>query len=121
MKNKFVTIAAVQSYVSADMNANLNKTIKLVEQAAKKGAQIICLPELFLLPYFCQGPKNKENFKLAETVPGPTTVALSKLAKQYHVVILCSIFEKTKNSNFTKPDFNYYLWCIFAFSKEWFC
>ena len=100
MKNKFVTIAAIQISVSDDLEKNLAKTADLVKQAAEKGAQIICLPELFLLPYFCQGPKNKENFKLAETVPGPTTVTLSKLAKQYHIVILCSIFEKTKNKKY---------------------
>jgi N-carbamoylputrescine amidase len=100
MKSKFVTIGLVQSKVSADIPANVKKTEKMVRQAAKKGAQIICLQELFLSHYFCQGPKDKKYFSLAETVPGPTTTLLSKLAKEYNVVILCSIFEKTKNKIF---------------------
>lgn len=97
---KFVTIGLIQTKVSENSELNLEKTIALVEKAAKTGAQIICLPELFLLPYFCQGPKDKKFFELAETVPGPTTDLLGKLAKEYHVVILCSIFEKTKKKKY---------------------
>lgn len=100
MNKKFVTIGLVQTSVGPDMTKNFSKTVKLVERAAKKGAQIICLQELFLSPYFCQGPKNKKNFALAETIPGPTTDVLSKLAKKYRVVILCSIFEKTKDRKY---------------------
>ena len=54
MKNKFVTVAAIQSSVSTDMNENLIKTAKLVEQAAEKGAKIICLQELYRSIYFPQ-------------------------------------------------------------------
>ncbi len=100
MNKKIVTIGLIQSKVSADAAANLIKTEEMIRQAAQKGAQIVCLPELFLSPYFCQGPKDKNNFKLAETVPGPTTALLSKLAKEYRVVILCSIFEKTKEKKY---------------------
>jgi agmatine deiminase len=95
MKNKFVTIAAVQSYVSADMNANLNKTIKLVEQAAKKGAQIICLQELYRTIYFPQYQKADKDL-YAETIPGESTEIFSAIAKKYGVVIVVPIFEKDK-------------------------
>ena len=96
----FVTIGLIQTKVSDNIDQNIKKTVKLIKKAAKQGAKIICLQELFLLPYFCQGPKDKKKFELAETVPGPTTTLLSKLAKKYHVVILCSIFEKTKNKKY---------------------
>jgi len=52
MKTKFVTIGLVQSKVSENLDANLKKTEKMIRQAAKKGAQIICLQELFQTPYF---------------------------------------------------------------------
>ncbi len=100
MKAKIITIGLVQSKVSANAEANLKKTAAMIARAAKKGAQIICLQELFLYPYFCHGPKDKKNFSLAESVPGPTTALLSKLAKEYQVVILCSIFEKTKEGEY---------------------
>lgn len=100
MKHKFATLGLVQSKVGADVADNLKKTEEMIRQAAKKGAQIICLPELFLSPYFCQGPKDKKFFELAETVPGLTTSTLAKLAKQYRLVILCSIFQKTKDKKY---------------------
>lgn len=100
MAHKFVTVGLIQSKVSNDIPANLKKTEQMIRQAAKKGAQIVCLPELFLSPYFCQGPKDKKYFELAETVPGPTTAKLSRIAKQYRIVILCSLFEKTKNNKY---------------------
>ena len=97
---KSVTIGLIQTKVSENSELNIKKTVELIKQAAKAGAKIVCLQELFLYPYFCQGPKNKEKFSLAEMVPGPTTDLLSKLAKQYRVVILCSIFEKTKENKY---------------------
>src|SRR3989338_2159180 len=97
---KFTTIGLIQTKVENNIALNIKKTVKLIEKAAKRGAQIICLPELFLLPYFCQGPKDKKFFELAETVPGPTTLAFAKLAKQYRLVILYSIFEKTTDKKY---------------------
>ncbi|MEK7190334.1 MAG: carbon-nitrogen hydrolase [Patescibacteria group bacterium] len=99
MKNKFVTVAAVQSAVSADLEANLLKTVKTVEQAARKGAQIICLQELFRTPYFPVVPKVPKE-KYAETIPGKTTNTMSKLAKKLGVVIIAPIFEKDKNGKY---------------------
>ena len=64
-----------------------------IKDAAKRGAQIVCLQELFRSQYFCQ-TEDIQLFKLAETIPGPTTEALSKVAKQKNVVIVASLFEK---------------------------
>ncbi len=76
-----------------DPAANLKKAIARIGDAAKQGAQIVCLQELFRSQYFCQ-TEDIELFKLAETIPGPTTEALGKVAKKYKVVILASLFEK---------------------------
>ncbi len=73
--------------------ANLKKAMRLIRAAAQRGAKIICLQELFRSLYFCQ-QEDAENFKLAETIPGPTTEALSKLAREKKIVIIAPIFEK---------------------------
>ncbi|OGI45787.1 hypothetical protein A2121_00995 [Candidatus Nomurabacteria bacterium GWB1_40_6] len=99
MKNKFVTIAAVQNSVSPDLKANLVKTAKLVERAAKKGAQIICLQELYKTTYFPQY-KNARKDDFAETIPGESTKVFSVIAKKYKAVIIVPIFEKDKNGHF---------------------
>jgi N-carbamoylputrescine amidase len=88
-----VKLGLLQTSCSADANANLKKTLALVERAAKEGAQIICTQELFRSQYFCQTEDHK-NFALAEKIPGPTTDAFCKLAKKYKVVIIASLFEK---------------------------
>ena len=93
MKNKFVTVAAVQNSVGADQKSNLIKTAKLVETAAKKGAQIICLQELFKTLYFPQY-KNAKKDDYAETIPGESTLLFCKIAKKYKVVIIVPIFER---------------------------
>ena len=76
-----------------DPEANLKKTLELAEQAVKQGAQIICTQELFRSYYFCQ-EENHENFKLAESIPGPTTDAFQAFAKKHDVVVIASLFEK---------------------------
>ncbi len=88
-----VNIGIVQMSCEADKNTNLKKAIEQIKVAAKKGAQIICLQELFTSLYFCD-VEDYENFKLAETIPGATTDALSVIAKEYNVVIVASLFEK---------------------------
>ena len=99
MKNKFVTIAAIQTKVSSDLKANLVKTALQIEQAAKKGAKIICLQELYRTIYFPQYKKmDKDSF--AETVPGESTHVFSILAKKYGVVIIVPIFEKRNGKYF---------------------
>ncbi|MBN8652815.1 MAG: carbon-nitrogen hydrolase [Cytophagales bacterium] len=72
---------------------NLAKAIENVREAAAKGAQIVCLQELFTSLYFCD-VEDYENFKLAEAIPGPSTESLSTVAKELGVVIIASLFEK---------------------------
>jgi N-carbamoylputrescine amidase len=88
-----VAIGLIQTSCSADPAANLKKTLAAAQRAAKQGAQIICTQELFRSQYFCQ-TEDHENFKLAEPVPGPTTKAFQKLAKDNKVVVIASLFEK---------------------------
>jgi N-carbamoylputrescine amidase len=72
---------------------NLRKAIEKTREAAAKGAQIVCLQELFTSLYFCD-EENYDNFSLAETIPGPSTDSLGALAKELGVVIIASLFEK---------------------------
>ena len=78
---------------TADKHANVNKAVAEVRVAAAKGAQIVCLQELFTSLYFCD-VEDYENFKLAEAIPGATTDTLGALAKELGVVIIASLFEK---------------------------
>jgi len=88
-----VKIGLVQMSCTADKQANIQKAIELIKEAAGKGAQIVCLQELFASLYFCD-VEDYENFNLAESIPGPTSESLSKLAAELHVVIIASLFEK---------------------------
>jgi predicted amidohydrolase len=75
---------------------NLAKAIDQIAVAAKRGAQVVALPELFCSPYFCQRPDDATAFGLAESIPGPTTRALSEAAKRHGIVLVGgSIFEKS--------------------------
>ena len=88
-----VKVALVQMSCSADKNANLEKAISKIKEAANAGAQIICLQELFTSLYFCD-VEDYDNFKLAEPIPGPSTEMLAKQAAELGVVIIASLFEK---------------------------
>jgi N-carbamoylputrescine amidase len=88
-----VRVGLLQTACSTDPRANLEKTLTFAERAAKQGAQIICTQELFRSQYFCQN-EDHENFKLAESIPGPSTAAFQKLAKKHSVVVVASLFEK---------------------------
>jgi N-carbamoylputrescine amidase len=88
-----ITVGLVQMACSSDVDKNLASAIESICAAAKKGAQIICLPELFLTQYFCQ-TEDTQNFSLAESLPGPTSETLSKLAKELEVVLIVPLFEK---------------------------
>lgn len=87
------SVGCIQMSCSIDLDANLDKASGLVLDAAKNGAQIICLPELFRSQYFCQSEDYK-TFDLAETIPGPSTEALGKIAREQKVTVLASLFEK---------------------------
>jgi N-carbamoylputrescine amidase len=88
-----VKIGLVQMSCTNDKTANLQKAIYKIKEAADKGAQIVCLQELFTSLYFCD-VEDYENFKLAESIPGPSSERLSKTAKELGVVIIASLFEK---------------------------
>ena len=88
-----VKTALIQMSCVADKQQNINKAIQKIKEAAAAGAQIVCLQELFTSLYFCD-VENYENFKLAESIPGPATDTLSALAKALGVVIIASLFEK---------------------------
>jgi N-carbamoylputrescine amidase len=92
-KSRTVKVGLIQMSCGPDPDANLKKAIARIGEAAKKGAQILCLQELFRSQYFCQ-TEDTELFKLAETIPGPTSDALGKVARQHKVVVLASLFEK---------------------------
>ena len=88
-----VKVGLVQMSCEASKSANTLKAIEKVREVAKKGANIICLQELFTSLYFCDVEAN-ENFKLAEPIPGETSNTLAALAKELGVVIIASLFEK---------------------------
>jgi N-carbamoylputrescine amidase len=86
-------IGLVQMSCSTDPNANLEKAVQKTREAADRGAQVVCHQELFRSQYFCR-EENAELFDLAECIPGPSTDALSKVAKDKKVSIIASLFEK---------------------------
>ncbi|SFP63571.1 N-carbamoylputrescine amidase [Pseudarcicella hirudinis] len=88
-----INIGLVQMSCSANVEENMTKAIKGIREAAEKGANIVCLQELFTSLYFCD-VEDHENFKLAEAIPGPSTETLSAVAKELGVVIIASLFEK---------------------------
>jgi len=88
-----VTIGLLQSACSSDPAANLKQTLAAAKRAAKQGAQIICTQELFRSQYFCQ-TEDHRHFSLAEPIPGPSTRAFQKLARDHKVVVIASLFEK---------------------------
>jgi N-carbamoylputrescine amidase len=91
--NKKINIGLVQMSCTADIQANMQKAIAGIREAAQKGANIVCLQELFTSLYFCD-VEDHDNFKLAESIPGPSTDTLSVVAKELGVVIIASLFEK---------------------------
>jgi N-carbamoylputrescine amidase len=91
--SRIIPVGLTQMACSDDPRKNLDNQVRLAEQAAKQGAQIICTQELFGSQYFCQ-VEDHRFFKLAETIPGPSTDAFTKLAKKHKIVIIASLFEK---------------------------
>ena len=86
-------VGLVQMSCSSDVESNLLKAEAGIKDAASKGAQIVCLQELFTSLYFCD-VEDYENFKLAEPIPGKSTDRMTSLAKNLGVVIIASLFEK---------------------------
>ena len=86
-------LGLVQMTCSPDPDKNLKKAIARIGEAARKGATIVCLQELFRSQYFCQ-TEDTALFSLAEAIPGPTTAKLAKVARQHDVVLVASLFER---------------------------
>jgi N-carbamoylputrescine amidase len=88
-----ITLGLIQASCSVDPSKNLKDAVQKISDASSKGAQIVCLQELFRSQYFCQ-VEDAELFSLAETIPGPTTHVLCELAAKLEVVIIAPLFEK---------------------------
>jgi N-carbamoylputrescine amidase len=86
-------IGLIQMRCGADPQKNLDRAIEFIRDAARQGANIVCLPELFRSQYFCQTEDHK-NFDLAEEVPGKSTAALAEVARETGAVIIASLFER---------------------------
>jgi N-carbamoylputrescine amidase len=86
-------VGLIQMRCTPEPSENLARAKDMVREAATKGANIVCLPELFLTQYFCQR-EDAALFDLAEPIPGPTTDALAPLAKELGIVLIASLFEK---------------------------
>jgi N-carbamoylputrescine amidase len=87
------TIGLIQDHADADAKSNLARAERLIRDAARRGAQIICLKELFNAPYFCKAQQS-DRFDLAEPIPGPTTDAMQAIARELEVVLIVPLFER---------------------------
>ena len=91
--NEPTTVALIQMGCNRPRDENLQRAVQLLREASDRGAKIACLPELFCSDYFCQ-VEDHDNFEKAESIPGPTTDAISRVAKETKMVILASLFER---------------------------
>src|SRR5512146_292686 len=87
------TIGIIQDAASNDAEATVAASIERVREAADRGAQIVCLKELFNAPYFCKSERC-ERFDLAEPIPGPTTDGMQKVAQELGIVLIVPLFER---------------------------
>ena len=87
------TVGLVQMHCTPDPDDNVKRAVQFVRDAARQGAQVVCLPELFKTQYFCQR-EDAALFDLAEPIPGPSTDVLIKVAQETKVAIVASLFEK---------------------------
>ena len=99
MEQSSINVGLIQMAVGPDPDENLRHAITKVEDAAKNGAQIICLPELFRSRYFPQQIGNEVS-GLAETIPGPSTDAFAAIAKRHEVVVIVPVFQKAADGKF---------------------
>jgi len=93
MDGRIIKVGLIQMSCGMDKRINIEKIVKKIRKAAKQGAQIVCLQELFASIYFCW-EENYDYFNLAEQVPGPSTQLFQGLARELDVVIVASLFEK---------------------------
>src|ERR1700727_1202121 len=86
-------VGLVQMRMGASVKENFASAVRHIREAARLGANIVCLPELFRAQYFCQR-EDLRLFDLAEPIPGPSTAKLGKVAREARVVIVASLFER---------------------------
>lgn len=98
-KKKIIRVGLLQMHCVSNPAVNLATAIQRIKKLSYRGAQIICLPELFWTEYFCQ-TENKKFFDFAQSVPGPLTRELAEAAKKYNVVLVTSIYEKDHRGKF---------------------
>src|SRR5258708_33748730 len=94
------TVGIVQEAVTNDVKQNVARAEARIREAAEKGAQIVCLQELFNAPYFCKSQKH-ERFDLAEPIPGPTIERMRELASELELVIIVPLFERQAPGRYT--------------------
>jgi N-carbamoylputrescine amidase len=87
------TVGLIQMRCAPDPDTNVRRACDSLREAARRGAQVACMPELFRTPYFCQ-VEDPSRFDLAEPIPGPTTEALAAVARETGMVVIGSIFER---------------------------
>ena len=93
MANRNFQVGLVQMAMSADPKANMERAAARVEEAARRGAELVCLPELYRTPYFCQR-EDAALFDLAEPVPGPSSELFAEVARRCGVAVVVPIFER---------------------------
>ena len=86
-------VALIQMSCEPSTEANLAKAVARVREAAEAGARLICLPELFRAQYFCQREEHAL-FDITESIPGPSTAALSEVVREHKLVVIASLFER---------------------------
>src|SRR3954467_5224549 len=87
------TVGIIQDAATDDVRVTIEATIPRIREAAARGAQIVCLKELFNAPYFAKSQRH-ERFDMAESIPGPTTSTLQQVAKELGIVLIVPIFER---------------------------
>jgi N-carbamoylputrescine amidase len=92
-ESQLLKLGLIQMACSPDPEANLRTAVERVEEAARAGARLVCLPELFRSQYFCQR-EDHAAFRLAESLPGPSTEALGQIARKHEMVIIAPVFER---------------------------
>src|SRR5437762_9432833 len=93
MTTRPFTVGIIQDSASSDAKATLDQAVALVRDAAARGAQIICLKELFNAPYFCKS-QQCDRCDIAEPIPGPTTEAMQRIASELEIVLVVPLFER---------------------------
>jgi len=93
MRTEPFTVGIIQDAATDDQKATIEATIPRIREAADRGAQVVCLKELFNAPYFCKSQRC-ERFDIAESIPGPTTEVMQKIARELAIVLVVPLFER---------------------------